>query len=59
MPSMDGSLFGLLERIVPQSSRLLNADRAAIYVYDPGEDTFRCEVSVGLSRDYLDTIAKK
>lgn len=49
----------LLPSIVESARGLLNAQRAALHLYDPHSGKMQCEYSVGLSNAYLETMSEK
>jgi len=49
----------LLPSLVESARGLLNAQRAALHLYDPQSGKMNCEYSVGLSPAYLETMSEK
>jgi diguanylate cyclase (GGDEF)-like protein len=49
----------LLPAVVEVASNLLHAPRAALHLYNQETREMRCEVSIGLSNDYLDQITQR
>ncbi|MFQ5912133.1 MAG: GAF domain-containing protein [Nitrospinota bacterium] len=56
---MSFDLSTTLQRIVTESLRVLAADRAALFLWQPEANTVRVESSVGLSQGYLEAVSKK
>ncbi len=48
----------ILEHIVTEGLRVLAADRAALFLWQPESNALRVEASVGLSQSYLDAVSK-
>jgi diguanylate cyclase (GGDEF)-like protein len=49
----------LLPAVVEVASSLLNAQRAALHLYNKNTKEMRCEFSIGLSEEYLEQITKR
>ena len=58
-PAESAHLSETLRRILNESVHGLRADRGAIFLRDAGNDSVRCEASVGLSESYRNAAANK